>query len=75
MRKMLRYYVNTGGKWIDDGNGGGSNFIVFNCQKAATRYFMAKPNRQLDVRGLKNGRRIKACWKYWNKGKVIVQYV
>lgn len=75
MRRMLNYYVNTGGKWIPDRCGGGSNFIVFTCSRAAVRYFKAKPGRQLDVRGKIGRKRVRACWKAWNNGKIIAYVI
>ena len=74
MRKRIQYYVNTGGKWIPDRNGGGKNFIRFNDRKAANRYFKAKPGRQIDVRGTdRRGCRVLYCWKYWDVGRIVVQ--
>ncbi len=70
----LRYYVNTCGKWVSHSSTDTRNFLVFNDPKAATAYFLKKPGRQIDVRGLtKNGRRVCYCWKYWNRGRIIEQ--
>jgi len=72
--KKLRYFVNAGGKWFSDGKGGGRNFLIFDCPKAANRYFSAKPGRRLDVRGInRHGRYVKYCWKYWERGRIIEQ--
>ena len=72
--KKLRYYVNTGGKWIKSSGGSESNFIIFNSATAANRYFMRRPGRQIDVRGIDSkGRCVGCCWKYWMRGKVVEQ--
>ena len=73
IRKRIKYYVNTGGKWIKDSEGG-RNFKIFTNKKAALRYFKSNPHRQLDIRGRdKRNRVVRYCWKFWDHGKVITQ--